>query len=219
MYAYNADTWCDDCVMVIINDLRANGTINDGTTDTWPQTYGDNTESDCPQHCSHCRVFLENQLTGDGYDYVFQEWLDDSGIHMGEGDVLREWLDYYSELDISKRCEEYICDQFKRDGGKDALSIDLFAVVQKSKTYNPEDIDDGDGPSIDVRLRYFQGCMYFYTGDSSYDQDHRGFWGSSSVGPHTDLATCSNIANDLLDQVLENMSQVGDMGYLSEVMS
>jgi hypothetical protein len=27
-------------------------------------------EADCPQHCDHCGLFLENPLTADGYEYV-----------------------------------------------------------------------------------------------------------------------------------------------------
>lgn len=82
-------------------------------------------EADCPQHCDHCKVFLENPLTGDGYAYVKERvaaWVsgDDAGFDYhfvrdrildeadalrldGEDakarglDVLALWLQYYGD--------------------------------------------------------------------------------------------------------------------------
>lgn len=55
--------------------------------------------------------------------------------------------------------------------------------------------DDWD--SIDVRLQVTPGGWSTHTGDSSYDQDHRGFWGSSSMDGRTN---CRELAKDLIDQ-------------------
>jgi hypothetical protein len=49
-------------------------------------------ESDTPEHCSSCGVFLENALTPDGYAYV----VDTLAQGTGRVDVMREWWDYYS---------------------------------------------------------------------------------------------------------------------------
>lgn len=56
----------------------------------------------------------------------------------------------------------------------------------------------------DVRLRIFNDDWYFYTGDSSYDQDHRGYWGASSVTLSDTYDTLRETAKDLIDQVLED---------------
>ena len=213
MYVYNAAMWCGDCAMKVINDLRENGILNDGTLDTWPQQCGDSTEADYPQHCDSCHVFLRNDLTGDGYDYVFESWLDKSG------EVVQEWLDYYTELDLTERCEKYIRDVHKEGGGRDGCATELMRVVKDAQECDPEDIDDGDGPSIDVRLRYFKGSVYLYRGSSDYDQDSRGFWGCSSVGPDMDIDDCRSMSDDLLEQVLEHMSEICDTTLLNDWMT
>ena len=58
---------------------------------------------------------------------------------------------------------------------------------------------------IDVRLRLqADGSFTVLYGDPSYDTDHRGFWGSSSIAVDTDLEA---LAHDLLDQALDDQSQ------------
>jgi hypothetical protein len=55
----------------------------------------------------------------------------------------------------------------------------------------------------DVRLRVYKGNWYLYSGDSSYDQDHRGFWGSSTLFYEDTEEFLSITANTLIDEVLE----------------
>lgn len=90
----------------------------------------------------------------------------------------------------------------------DDLVINVKAIRDDSKTYDPEDITEPgtDTPSIDIRLQiYDDGTWSFHSGDSSYDQDHRGYWGSSSVGPDDDDEACVEIAKNLLGDALEDM--------------
>lgn len=54
-----------------------------------------------------------------------------------------------------------------------------------------------DWDSIDVRLQVSEGGWSVHTWDSSYDQDHRGFWGASSMDERTN---CYDLAKDLIDQ-------------------
>ena len=56
-------------------------------------------ESDSPEHCNGCGVFLHNELTGDGYRYV-QEKLNATGltsIYVGSMSIaLKEWATWYT---------------------------------------------------------------------------------------------------------------------------
>ena len=85
------------------------------------------------------------------------------------------------------------------------LAIELLAVSVHVET---DMIDPGcDEPSIDVRLRLHGGSWYLMVGDSSYDQDHRGYWGASSVGYDLPMDDAKDIALDLIDQALDDHAQ------------
>lgn len=93
---------------------------------------------------------------------------------------------------------------FEMDGGIAGLARCLQAI---SCTVDPDMIEPGcDEPFIDVRLQYYDGLFRLHTGDSQYDPDHRGYWGSSSVGPDLTQGDVEEIASDLLDQVLEHQA-------------
>jgi len=51
----------------------------------------------------------------------------------------------------------------------------------------------------DIRLQYFEGGVALHTGDPSYDLDHRGHWGYSSITP--EFCDPNEIAKDLIEQV------------------
>jgi hypothetical protein len=66
---------------------------------------------------------------------------------------------------------------------------------------------DDFGGYVDVRLQVMEdGGWAIRTGDSSYDQDHRGYWGASSIDPHTN---CRDLAIELLDQCAEHAACSG----------
>lgn len=93
---------------------------------------------------------------------------------------------------------------FKDAGGIRALAQDLVSV---SSGVEPDMIAGGcDEPRIDVRIQYHDGTFTLRTGDASYDQDHRGCWGCSSVGEELSLDDAKGIAMDLLDQVLDDVA-------------
>lgn len=65
--------------------------------------------------------------------------------------------------------------------------------------------DDEGNAWIDVRLQVYEdGSWAIRTGDCSYDQDHRGFWGASVIDYRTN---CRDLAIDLLDQCREHAAQ------------
>ncbi len=68
-------------------------------------------------------------------------------------------------------------------------------------------IDDEDSPGYtDVRLQVHNGSWYYHTGDSSYDQDHRGFWGASSISRGCSWSEARYVARDLIEQAAEDFA-------------
>jgi len=66
--------------------------------------------------------------------------------------------------------------------------------------------DFPDGKWCDVRLQvYPDGDWTIRVGDSSYDQDHRGYWGSSSLNGRRFKSI--DVARDLLEQCKEHHAQ------------
>lgn len=71
----------------------------------------------------------------------------------------------------------------------------------------PDDADEG----IDVRLQvYNDGNWAVRWGLSDYDQDHRGYWGSSSVPGDNRRFDSKAVARDLIEQARENKASGGD---------
>lgn len=60
---------------------------------------------------------------------------------------------------------------------------------------------------IDVRLQVTPDGWYIHSGDASYDQDHRGFWGSSSVPGSGRRFNSEDVARDLISQIREDLAQ------------
>lgn len=90
-------------------------------------------------------------------------------------------------------------------GGLFALAQDLLVV---SRDVEDNFIEPGcDEPFINVRLQCHDGWSQLRTGDSQCDQDHRGFWGSSSVGQNLTFDGAVSIAKDLINQVLDHEAQ------------
>lgn len=71
---------------------------------------------------------------------------------------------------------------------------------------NKYDGDEDEG--IDVRLQVYEdGQWAVRFGSSDYDQDHRGFWGSSSVPGSRKRFNSRAVAADLIDQCEDMASQ------------
>ncbi len=67
---------------------------------------------------------------------------------------------------------------------------------------------DDEITSIDVRLQvYPDGQWAVHSGSSDYDQDHRGYWGASSIDAETNIPL---LALELLDQAEEDFATSGD---------
>ena len=99
-YIYQADVYCDGCGGAICDRLKLAGEAPENPSDEYsfdsdeyPKVADvENEESDTPQHCGQCHVFLENPLTSDGYKYVGEK-LDRTGAGLFE--VESEWASFY----------------------------------------------------------------------------------------------------------------------------
>jgi hypothetical protein len=117
-YIFQADTYCAECAGSIKRQIAAAGgkparTDDESTfdSDVWPKgPYPDGGgEADTPQHCGNpeCRTFLENPLTGDGYEYVRELIADHvNGEGPGDYDTLNQWIQFY-EIPLWV-CMEYL---------------------------------------------------------------------------------------------------------------
>ncbi len=120
-YIFQSALYCEDCGEDIRNGLTEAGEapadIDDESSydsDKFPKGPYNPGEADSPQHCDCCRVFLENPLTAEGYDYVrtqtdyladveegdseyiLSERLAAKFREMGK-DVLADWAAFYPE--------------------------------------------------------------------------------------------------------------------------
>lgn len=133
-YVFDANLLCEECMKKFVEEIGPN---TEETTDSneYPQgpTSDGGGESDCPQHCDDCGVFLENPLTADGFEYVYeaaakkitktvQEWLDyyhiDSAEYQGDSDLQRNidgWDDLEEDFDDSEEDFDFDDDDFDFD--------------------------------------------------------------------------------------------------------
>ena len=67
-----------------------------------------------------------------------------------------------------------------------------------------------NGEDMDVRLQLYEdGAWALRTGVSDYDQDHRGFWGASSITGGCLIKHLRDTAADLLEQVRDAHASCG----------
>lgn len=116
---YCADVYCADCTSEILAQCRTDGSaaelesrgadLEDEHTydsDEYPKYYDPETEeSDSPQHCGDCGVFLQNPLTSDGDDYVRAAVVEAAEREVLTGPVA-EWREYYDYIDYDDVSDE-----------------------------------------------------------------------------------------------------------------
>ena len=77
--------------------------------------------------------------------------------------------------------------------------------------YDLRAVNDDCEDECDVRLQvYPDGNWSLHFGDASYDQDHRGYWGASSVPGGGRRFNSTEMARDLIDQAREQRATSGD---------
>ena len=106
------------------------------------------------------------------------------------GDFLEEWQ---AENLIEINCND--------------VAQQIYNISHSAHIDWDEWIENGetdDDPQIDIRLQITEenGWSVHY-GLSDYDQDHRGAWGSSSVGCKISMEAAKVLAKDLIEQAAE----------------
>jgi len=103
-YVYQAAMLCEECGEKTMRKLKAAGKAPEDPqdeesydSDEYPKgPYPDGGgESDSPEHCDQCGVFLENDLTEAGYDYVKDLIAQHFKSGRGDKKVLKEWAEFY----------------------------------------------------------------------------------------------------------------------------
>src|ERR1035437_2794957 len=92
-YVFLADLLCGACGLTMVNACKASEIEDTGDSGDFPQgPYADGGgESDSPQHCRECSLFLENPLTGDGVEYVKASVTNNGG----QSPVVAQWCAFY----------------------------------------------------------------------------------------------------------------------------
>ena len=84
----------------------------------------------------------------------------------------------------------------------------LEAVVAD---FGPEEFGEDDEWGLDIRLQIsksdYGSEWSIHTGSSDYDQDHRGFWGCSSISGEESTDDIIEIVEDLIEQAEEEYEQ------------
>jgi hypothetical protein len=88
------------------------------------------------------------------------------------------------------------------------ITNSVIAYRDELQTYDPKDIADDEGnPSGDIRLHVADDGSHWrcLTGDASYDDRHRGYWGASSITPDMTDNECVGVACDLIEECKDDM--------------
>jgi len=117
-YIYRAALWCPLCAREIKRKLKRLGEAPKNPNDEYSYDSGDypkgpypdgGGESDSPEYCHGCQVFLENPLTGDGEDYVREAVLEDREARARgkkANPVVGEWKEFYDYIDYGDEDED-----------------------------------------------------------------------------------------------------------------
>ena len=174
-YIYQADVWCGNCAKEIAAELTAAGEAPEDPSDErsydsdqFPKGPFFDEESDAPEHCSGCHIFLENPLTTRGQEYMQQ--MVDEAIEKGRGEEphIKEWMDFYGYH--GPEVEEEEADRFSPtkesaigDGGleKDVQkSYDSHPVVEMLWDYLKRDPEHKDRVQTAWGTKTRQGLVF-----------------------------------------------------------
>lgn len=115
IYVYQAALLCEGCGLTTKEKLDREGATpsNPGDESTYDSDRypkgpyaSDSNDADTIHHCNHCGLFLENPLTNDGMNQLYE----DVRVAINEGkasDALRNWIEFY-DLDL-KALVDHFC--------------------------------------------------------------------------------------------------------------
>lgn len=102
-FIYQADVHCPTCAQKIKDALDAAGKRpadpsdeSSFDSDDYPKGPHDGEESDTPQHCGTCHVYLGQPLTKDGVTYVEEKLKEFTETGRGNFEVLDQWAQTFA---------------------------------------------------------------------------------------------------------------------------
>jgi len=149
-YIFQADIYCGKCAQEIAADITAAGQAPENPqdetsydSDDFPKGPGFDEESDSPQHCAGCHIFLENPLTTHGQEYM--QSMVDEALAKGRGEEphIKEWMDFYGYHPEEKDMQEH--------ESSDA-SDKINALPQRGKPKTPVQLGLVEKSDTDLRL-------------------------------------------------------------------
>ena len=107
VYVYKDSLYCEDCadheIAPVLHSHSAEF-FGLGSDSAFVGPYWDGGgKADMPHHCDNCGVHLENPLTGDGIEYIFDA-LSGSG---GNRETLETWADFYRD-ELREMCDIWL---------------------------------------------------------------------------------------------------------------
>lgn len=126
--------------------------------------------------------------------------------HENEEFLVTSWDDFYeqwqSENIININCKDVAQYIYNVSHSK---YIEWSEWVEGDREEYDSDEDYIADAFIDIRLQVMEdGSWSLPYGSSDFDQDHRGAWGSSSVGKCVSMETAMAIAKELIEQAAES---------------
>jgi hypothetical protein len=148
-YIYQADVWCENCAKEIAATLDADGqtpanVMDEASYDSdhYPKGPFFEEESDAPEHCAGCHIFLENPLTADGVEYMTQ--MVDKAVAEGRTDEphIKEWMDFYDYHPQEQNMEE----QHESSDASDKIN----AMPQRGRPKTPAQLGLNEKSDLDL---------------------------------------------------------------------
>lgn len=88
---------------------------------------------------------------------------------------------------------------------KDALLSEIKKVYTIVDMYDYEDGQDSD---VEIRIRFYDGDVEFYWGNSQFDTDHRGCWAYGYLSQKMDYSRLIELAEQLIYELEAQVSIV-----------
>jgi len=126
--------------------------------------------------------------------------------HEEEEFLITSWGDFYEEWK-AENVIEVNCKDVAKYIHKVSHSeyIEWAELVEGGRDEYDSEEDFLEDAYLDIRLQIMEdGRWSLPYGSSDFDQDHRGAWGSSSVGKCVSMEKAMEIARDLIEQAAES---------------
>lgn len=118
--------------------------------------------------------------------------------------LLAKILGDYAEDLKGERCD---CDPDYHDPEACERTMDVRLQIFDQALWNSDGIRSLDADTVSDLIRFSR----LWTGDASYDHDHRGWWGSDVVFAEDSLEELLDVAGALIDGALDSLAQSFDL--------